>query len=224
MAGRTCTDHGHAGVRKVHISGVGASASYAKAEVYELIAKHLPFRALSDILQVFQRRLVMKRIMYLKVAKQYAAAFLLAAPVILLGQLADIPIKAGLWETHVSVNHGPPIAGQSCFTSGTTLADYLTATNKGAAGTQCSVTSKTQTAHGIAYDNTCKGQNLSSNGHIAFEMTDPEHLSGTSHTTVTGSMGGRPINMAIDKAFNGKFLSSDCGTVKPLVVPSASSK
>jgi hypothetical protein len=93
-----------------------------------------------------------------------AAAVLLFGPSTLLAQLSDLPIKAGLWETHVSVNHGPPVASQSCFSAGTTLSGYLTASNRGAPGTQCSVTNKVQTAHGIAFDNACNGQSMSSQG------------------------------------------------------------
>ena len=153
-----------------------------------------------------------------------AAAILLAGPSSLLAQLSDLPIKAGLWETHVSVNHGSPIAGQSCFSAGTTLSGYLTATNKGAPGTQCSVTNKAQTAHGIAFDNACTGQSMSSKGRIDFQLPDAEHFNGTSHTTVTGTVQGTPVNMAIDKTFTAKFLSSDCGSVKPVVVPSSPAK
>jgi hypothetical protein len=153
-----------------------------------------------------------------------ASGLQLAGLATLLAQLSDLPIKAGLWETHVSVNHGSPITGQSCFSAGTTLSDYLTATNKGAPGTQCTVTGKVQTAHGTAFDNLCNGQSISSKGHIDFQLPDAEHFSGTSRTTVTGSMRNTPVNMTIDKEFSAKFLSSECGTVKPLVVPSSPAK
>jgi hypothetical protein len=159
---------------------------------------------------------------YSNLAGLCAAAVVLLGPLTLLAQLSDLPIKAGLWETHVSVNHGSPIAGQSCFSAGTTLSDYLTATNKAASGTQCSIANKVQTAHGIAYDTACNGQSMSSKGHIDFQLPDAQHFSGTSHTTVTGALHGAPVNMAIDKTFTAKFLNSDCGGVKPVVVPSSS--
>jgi hypothetical protein len=41
---------------------------------------------------------------------------------------------------------------------------------------------------------------------------------------VTGTAQGKPLNMAIDKSFTAKFLASDCGAVKPLVVPSSPGK
>ena len=159
---------------------------------------------------------------YSNLVGQCAAAVIVLGPLTLLAQLSDLPIKAGLWETQVSVNHGPPIAGRSCFSAGTTLGDYLTATNKAVPGMQCSIANKTQSAHGIAYDTTCNSPSLSSKGHIDFQLPDAEHLNGTSHTTVTGTVHGAPVNMVIDKTFTAKFVSSDCGSVKPVVVPSSS--
>jgi len=154
----------------------------------------------------------------------FAAVVLLAGPPTLLAQLSDLPIKAGLWETHVSVNGAAPVAGQSCFSVGTTLSDYLTATNKGVAGTRCSVTNKVETARGVSYDNTCSGQGISSIGRIDFQLPDNEHFTGSSHTTVTGTVQSKPLNMSINKNFTAKFLSSGCGSVKPLIVPSSGIK
>ncbi len=154
----------------------------------------------------------------------FAAVVLLAGPSTLLAQLSDLPLKAGLWETHVSVNGETSVAGQSCFSAGTTLSDYLTAANKGAAGTRCSVTNKVRTVRGISFDNTCSGQSMTSKGRIDFQSPDSEHFSGSSHTTVTGTVGGKAVNMAINKTFTAKFLSSSCGSVKPLVAPSSQAK
>jgi hypothetical protein len=149
------------------------------------------------------------------------AALFLAGPSTLLAQLSDLPLKPGLWETHVTTKAGATnnsAVGQSCFTAGTTLGDYLTASNKGS-GAQCSLSNKVQSAHGISYDTACSGAGAGSKGHIDFQMSGTESFSGTSHTAVTGSMQGKPINMVIDKAFSAKFLRSDCGDVQPLVTP-----
>jgi hypothetical protein len=159
-----------------------------------------------------------------RLAMIFAAVALVAGPSTLLGQLSDLPVKAGLWETHVSVNGEAAVAGQSCFSAGTTLSDYLTAANKAAPGAQCSVTNKVQTARGISYDNTCTSQGMTSKGRIDFQLPDTEHFSGSSHTTVTGTVQGRSLNMSIDKTFTAKFLASSCGSVKPLIVPSSRAK
>jgi hypothetical protein len=71
----------------------------------------------------------------------------------LLAQLSDIPVKAGLWGTHVSIKAGASNISddaQSCFSAGTTLGDYLTATNKVITGTTCNVSNKVNTAHGVS--------------------------------------------------------------------------
>ena len=137
----------------------------------------------------------------------------LAAPSILRAQLSDLPLKPGLWETHVTTKAGPTnnsSVGQSCFTAGTTLGDYLTASNKGS-GAQCSISNKVQSSHGISYDTACNGPGAGSKGHIEFQMSGMESFTGTS------SMQGKPVNMVIDKTFSAKFLRSDCGNVEPMV-------
>ncbi len=67
---------------------------------------------------------------------------LLALPGIT-GQVADLPIKPGLWATRVSLDKDEPIEDEVCFSAGTTLKDYLTATNQGAPGAKCEINNKT---------------------------------------------------------------------------------
>jgi hypothetical protein len=161
-----------------------------------------------------------------------------APTVVLLGsstlsaQVADLPIKAGLWDVQSNTkivssqgNHEMPVTTQDCFTAGLTLADYMTALNRSAArGGKCTVSNKVQSAHGISFDSACTAPTTSSKGHADFKLADPDHFSGTSHTTLTGSMNGTPMNMTIDKTFSAKFVSSSCGDVQPTVIPPASGK
>ena len=161
-----------------------------------------------------------------------------ALPVFLFGsstlfaQVADLPIKAGLWDVQSNTkivssqgNHEMPVTTQNCFTAGLTLADYMTALNRAAApGGKCTVSNRVQTAHGISYDSTCTAPTMTSKGHADFKLPDPDHLNGTSHTTLTGSMNGTPMNMTVDKTFSAKFVSSSCGNVEPTVIPPASGK
>jgi hypothetical protein len=140
----------------------------------------------------------------------------------LVAQLSDIPVKAGLWGTHVSVKAGPSNVSddaQSCFSAGTMLGDYLTSAYRGIPGTKCNVSNKVNTARGVSYGTVCSGGSMGSKGHIDFQLTDAEHFSGASHTTVTGTAEGKAVNMAVDKTFTAKFVASDCGSVKPLIVP-----
>jgi Protein of unknown function (DUF3617) len=144
-------------------------------------------------------------------------AIFLTAPSISRAQLSDLPVRPGLWEAQVSMNGSAPVPGQYCFSAGTTLGDYLTASNKGTPGAQCSVSNKVKTARGVSYDTACTSQAMNSEGHIDVQLPDSEHFSGTSHTTVTRTGGGKPMN--IDKTFKATFAKSNCGSVKPLVIP-----
>jgi hypothetical protein len=157
-----------------------------------------------------------------------AATVLLAGPSILLAQLADLPVKAGLWETHVTAKVGTRTmdggADKVCFSAGTTLGEYLTATNRGASGATCSASKKAVAPHGLSYDTVCTGNEMASKGQIDVQLTDADHFSGSSHTTVTGTAHGKPLNTSIDKTFTARFLSSDCGSVKPLVAAVSKSK
>lgn len=154
---------------------------------------------------------------YLRTIGLCAGLFLLALSAIV-GQVADLPIKPGLWATHVSLNKGEPVEDQVCFSAGTTLKDYLAATNRGASGAKCEINNKTQTAQGISYDSVCTSQELSSKSHVDFKFSDADHFSGTSHATVSGSMRGKPVNSVMDKTFSASFIRSDCGSIKPLVL------
>ena len=152
-----------------------------------------------------------------------AAATILAVPAALLAQLSDLPVKAGLWESHVVTKAGANAmdAGptQACFTAGTTMGDYLTATNKSVPGVKCAISNKVVTAHTISYDTECTGDTASSKGHTDLQVPDADHLSGTSHTTVNRTSHGKSLTMSIDKTFSAKFLGAACGDVKPLVAP-----
>lgn len=157
----------------------------------------------------------------------------LVASATLLAQVADLPIKAGLWETQVNVKMGSaktndevPVTNQVCFTAGLTVASYMSAMNRsaGVGGAHCTVSNKIETAHGLSYDSACVGPAMSSKGHADFKLSDADHFSGTSHTTVTGTAQGKAINTTIDKTFSAKFLSPDCGNVEPTVIPPANGK
>ncbi|MBB5316922.1 DUF3617 domain-containing protein [Tunturibacter empetritectus] len=150
------------------------------------------------------------------------AALLFLSVSALTAQVADLPIKPGLWNTQVVVKMGAddkdtqPISQQACFSAGSTISGYLTAITKSHPDIKCTVANKVQTGHHLVFDTICTSPTVSSKSHHDFDLADPGHFSGSSHTAMTGSMQGHPINMEMDKTFTGTFLSSDCGTVKPL--------
>jgi hypothetical protein len=162
-----------------------------------------------------------------------AAVIFLAGTSALHAQVADLPIKAGLWDTQVNVKIGSakgvqdvPVTRQVCFTAGLTVASYMSAMNRsaGAGDVHCTISNKNESAHAISYDTACSGATMSSKGHADFKLEDADHFSGSSHQVVTGSAQGKAINTTVDKTFSAKFVSANCGSVEPTVIPPASGK
>jgi len=161
-----------------------------------------------------------------RLARAFGAAAALVASLSLFAQLSDVPVRPGLWETHVitkiganAIDAGPE---QVCFSAGTTLGDYLTATNKTVPGVKCTVSNRSVAANNISYDTRCTGETGTSTGHIDFHVPDANHISGSSHTAVTRTSHDKSTTMEIDKTFSGTFVRSACGEVAPLVVPNHS--
>jgi hypothetical protein len=158
------------------------------------------------------------------------ASLLLLGVSALPAQLADIPLKPGLWNTQVVAklglndNDNEPIVSQACFTAGTTISGYLAAMTKSAPEVQCTMSNKVQTANHIAFDTTCTSPHATSKTHSDFQLADSEHFTGSSHSTVVGTAQNHPINMEMNKTFTAKFLSSNCGDVKPLTDQSTPQK
>lgn len=151
---------------------------------------------------------------------------LLAGSSLLLAQVADLPLKPGLWEANVRVKSGTSTIDsgpeQVCFTAGMTLGEYVTATNHGAQGTRCDVTNKIVTPQAISYDTVCTGPHTNAKGHADFHLTDAAHFTGTSHMTTTGSSHGKAMTITVDKTYTAKFLAASCGDVKPMAAPASS--
>ena len=115
----------------------------------------------------------------------WAVAIFLAGSSNLFAQVADLPLKAGLWETQVKIKMGnagtdndEPVTSQVCFSAGLTLAGYMSALNHVAGGTRCTVSNRVRTDHGLSYDSACTGATLSSKGHADFKLADANHFSG----------------------------------------------
>lgn len=80
---------------------------------------------------------------------------------------------------------------------------------------KCSFNNRVQTASGASFDISCSGPTGSATGHIQYQMADDEHVSSTTHMTVTATASGHTMNTTIDGSSTGKFVSADCGDVKP---------
>jgi len=168
----------------------------------------------------------------MKVRRILTFTSLLALPCALRAQVAGLPIKPGLWEdtsTSSMLSGAPggarPRTTQVCYTASLSMDDYLNQLLKQTPGVQCTMSNRVATAHSVTVDEMCtatmNGGAFKTNGHIVLEIPDSEHISSKTHSTMSGTMQGRPMDMTLDLTTSAKFISSDCGNVKPLAIPQA---
>jgi Protein of unknown function (DUF3617) len=86
---------------------------------------------------------------------------------------------------------------------------------------KCSFTNRRQTATGASFDMACTTAQGSATGHQEYRITDDSHATSSTHMTITMSANGRTMNSAMDATSASKFVSADCGDVKPLGTPPA---
>ena len=159
-------------------------------------------------------------------------------------QSAPIPIKPGLWQTTVSGTNtvalppeqeakiaampaaqqamirnmsggGKPttVTTKSCAAQATSMDGLMSQAQQ--KNTKCTFTNQTQTASGASFDVSCISQQGTASGHAQFQMADSEHVTGSMHMTVDATGRGGAMHMTIDNSITSKYLSADCGSVKP---------
>ncbi len=109
---------------------------------------------------------------------------------------------------------------QVCMTGQSSMDSMLNRAQQ-SPGMQCTFSNRVQTATGASFDMTCTGATGSATGHTQFRLIDSDHVSSTSHMTVTGSSQGHTMNSTIDSTSTAKFVNADCGDVKPFTAPAA---
>jgi len=111
---------------------------------------------------------------------------------------------------------------QSCIVPNTSMDSLLNqAQQRTANGMQCTFSNRVQTDKGASYDMSCSGPMGSAKGHTDYKVIDDEHFNSTIHMTITGSAQGQVMTMNRDVTTTGKFVSADCGDVKPVGTPPA---
>jgi hypothetical protein len=152
----------------------------------------------------------------------------LAVPSVARAQVEGLPIKPGLWENTANMKSGPgggrTITRQVCYSAKMTVDQYVAQLAQQTPGFQCTFSNQKVTAHNISMDQVCSGQGMNAKSHFDVSMPDPEHMISNSHMEMSGSVQGRPMDMKMDSAITGKFISSDCGSVKPLALPTGPPK
>ena len=142
------------------------------------------------------------------------------------GQLAGLPMKAGLWESTGSTSMGnrPPKTMRICYQGSLTMQDYLNQMLANNPQIKCSIDNRSLIGHTFTYDETCTGEvagggSIKVAGHGTMEFPDSDHVISKQHSAMSMTMQGKPMNMDMDITSSAKFISPDCGDVKPFVMP-----
>ncbi len=142
------------------------------------------------------------------------------------------PLKMGLWEHQISVQmSGMPsgsasthnLTHQSCFTSDSWKnAMQEMQGQRAMQHTTCSTTNMEQDSRHISFDVQCSttNQGYLSSMHIDMHFDSPEAMHGSNTVKISGP--GMPQGMTVVSTVKSKWVSSDCGDVKPIAPPPAS--
>jgi len=136
------------------------------------------------------------------------------------------PIRMGLWESEVTTNvSGAPDlpmgrgvdGGHTTVTQGCLTPESWTKEIQGAQqrhAADCTQSNLQQDPHKVTFDEVCSNQGgYSTNVHFEMLIDDPEN--GHGHAEVKTSGPAFPQGMTMHMTMKTKFLSSDCGSVKP---------
>ena len=121
-----------------------------------------------------------------------------------------------------SMGGGTPVVTtrQVCIAPQTTVDSMMNRAQQ-SPGMSCTISNKSQTTSGVSFDITCTSATGSAKGHTDVHATDDDHVTSTSHITVTGTAQGHTMNSTVDTTTSAKFVSTDCGDVKPYTGPPA---
>jgi hypothetical protein len=146
--------------------------------------------------------------------------------------IAPPPIKMGLWQSSVTVNMSgmpnnpnmPSGAGggsmthvnQSCMTPNSWRDAFrnMQQRRQQAASANCSTLNVSQDAHQVTFDMNCSSQQgFTSNVHVQMLLDSEEAMHGNATVKMSGP--NFPQGMSMTSIITSKFVSSDCGDVKP---------
>jgi len=137
------------------------------------------------------------------------------------------PIKMGLWQSEVTttmdgmpdamgqaMGGGRTIVTQGCLTPDTWKKD-IQGVQQHMHNSNCTLSNFEQDAHHIVFDQACSSGQAGFSNQTHFEMVidDTENGHGHADSKMTGP--NLPQGMAMHMTMKTKYLSADCGDVKP---------
>lgn len=132
------------------------------------------------------------------------------------------PAQQAMMQSQMqAMGGGKPIVTttQSCSTGQESMDSLLNRAQSSAM--KCTFPNRVQTADGASFDISCTGDQGTAKGHMEFHMPDPEHVNGTAHIAISGTAQGKTMNTAVDSTTTARWVSADCGGVKPRSSPTA---
>jgi Protein of unknown function (DUF3617) len=115
---------------------------------------------------------------------------------------------------HVPQTQDGAMVSRACFTK-EMVAQNKTPMTQNESG--CEVKNQKQSGSSYSMDLVCDGPNMKGNGKITGQMKGGESF--TSNYQFKGTMRGEPVNQKQENS--GKWISADCGNVKPIAPPAA---
>lgn len=143
-----------------------------------------------------------------------------------LDNLGPPPVKMGLWQSTVTsqmsgmpnmpagIPASKPIVSQSCMTAddwqkGMTQMQQDLQREK----MQCSNVKLQHNGNQYLFDEQCGANGYNTTIHIEWNIDDQENMHGSSNAQISGA--GMPAGMTMHGTMTSKYLSSDCGSIKP---------
>jgi hypothetical protein len=134
--------------------------------------------------------------------------------------IAPPPIKMGLWQSSVTLNStgmrpagGHPITNQSCYTPDSWKQSMQRMQSR-QPNANCTTSNMQQDSHKLSFDGQCSAdQGMSVTYHVEMFLDSDEAMHGSSSAKMAGSQ--FPQGMTVTTVISSKFISSDCGDIKP---------
>ncbi len=134
--------------------------------------------------------------------------------------IAPPPIKMGLWQSSVTLNStgmgplgGRAITNQSCYTPDS-WKQSMQRMQSHQQDMNCSTSNFEQDSHKMSFDGQCSSnQGYNVTYHIEMFLDSDEAMHGTSSAKMAGP--SFPQGMTMTSNISSKFISSDCGDIKP---------
>jgi hypothetical protein len=126
----------------------------------------------------------------------------------------------GLWQSSVTLNStgmrpagGHPITNQSCYTPDSWKQSMQRMQSR-QPNANCTTSNMQQDSHKLSFDGQCSAdQGMSVTYHVEMFLDSDEAMHGSSSAKMAGSQ--FPQGMTVTTVISSKFISSDCGDIKP---------